>query len=259
MKYSICLFLLLSAAASATPEQTRLFFGHDDRRVVSVDTAPWQSLGQVRTASGSICTGSMVAPDVVLTAGHCFFDQGHFDPAVSFSLGLDGEHSRAVLKVSHVHVERRLFRGLRHVDNAIIIDPAVAAYDFAFVRLAEKVDSPLLPLFAGDAGALSAALKKTKWRVTQAGYAIDSPRTLKAHADCRATGLRSDGRLTHHCDTLPGDSGSPLLARVDDQWQLVAIQSSAPDASDRQRADNMALSVPVFSAALRRFLQQGQP
>ncbi|VFS87043.1 V8-like Glu-specific endopeptidase [Kluyvera cryocrescens] len=46
--------------------------------------------------------------------------------------------------------------------------------------------------------------------------------------------------------TLPGDSGSPLLLKTDAGWQVIAVQSSAPAAKDRWRADNRAISVTGF-------------
>ena len=65
------------------------------------------------------------------------------------------------------------------------------------------------------------------------------------------TGWAQQGVLSHQCDTLPGDSGSPLLLKTADGWQLIAIQSSAPAAKDRYRADNRALAVPGIREAGR--------
>ena len=56
--------------------------------------------------------------------------------------------------------------------------------------------------------------------------------------------------LAHQCDTLPGDSGSPLMLRTDAGWQLIGVQSSAPAAKDRWRADNRAISVTGFRERL---------
>jgi protease YdgD len=56
--------------------------------------------------------------------------------------------------------------------------------------------------------------------------------------------------MSHRCDTLPGDSGSPLLLKQDGKWTLIGIQSSAPAAQDRYLADNRALAVPAIRDAL---------
>ncbi|HAU6655742.1 TPA: serine protease, partial [Salmonella enterica] len=55
--------------------------------------------------------------------------------------------------------------------------------------------------------------------------------------------------------TLPGDSGSPLLLHTDSGWQLIGVQSSAPAAKDRWRADNRAISVTGFRDKLKALAQ----
>ncbi len=42
------------------------------------------------------------------------------------------------------------------------------------------------------------------------------------------TGWAQTSVLSHQCDTLLGDSGSPLLLKTEDGWQVIAVQSSAP-------------------------------
>ncbi|WP_431387105.1 trypsin-like serine peptidase, partial [Enterococcus faecalis] len=51
--------------------------------------------------------------------------------------------------------------------------------------------------------------------------------------DCIVTGWAQTSVLSHQCDTLPGDSGSPLLLKTEDGWQVIAVQSSAPGPQDR--------------------------
>jgi len=252
------------AHAIGKAEKRQLFFGHDDRHTLVPDALPWRAIGQIETASHSICTATLIADDVVLTAGHCFKDPetGRFDPAVSFAAALNGKQAAARVATTQVFVDRRLFAGLTAEGGGLIVDPKVARYDYAFVRLAKPIGRTLgyLPLIDGDRATLQTRLADARWRVTQAGYPIDDPSHLTMHEQCRAIRLLPDGRLSHRCDTLPGDSGSPLLL-IDGAGKatIVALQSSAPDASDRHLADNMALSVPAFRSALERFLADGQP
>ncbi len=59
-----------ASAASLTKEQRVLFFGHDSRQpIVKPDTRPWQAIGQVETASGNLCTATLISPYLALTAG----------------------------------------------------------------------------------------------------------------------------------------------------------------------------------------------
>ena len=48
----------------------------------------------------------------------------------------------------------------------------------------------------------------------------------------------------------------PLLEKTDAGWQVIAVQSSAPAAKDRWRADNRAISVTGFRDKLEALAQQ---
>lgn len=79
--------------------------------------------------------------------------------------------------------------------------------------------------------------------VTQAGFAHDHSQVLTAHQRCQVTSLVEDNTLEHQCDTLSGDSGSPLWLVTENGPELVAVQSSAPDWFNRDKADNTAVTV----------------
>ena len=81
-----------------------------------------------------------------------------------------------------------------------------------------------MPLWQGDSKALTRALKQAKRLITQAGYPADHLDDLYSHQNCKVTGWAQQGVLSHQCDTLPGDSGSPLLLKTADGWQLIAIK-----------------------------------
>ncbi|EOU5824904.1 serine protease, partial [Escherichia coli] len=51
-------------------------------------------------------------------------------------------------------------------------------------------------------------------------------------------------------------SGSPLMLHTNDGWQLIGVQSSAPAAKDRWRADNRAISVTGFRDKLDQLSQK---
>jgi protease YdgD len=253
------LLSLPTFAHKLTREQLTLFFGKDNRVQVGPGGMPWQAIGRLQTVGGLQCTATLVSPNVAITAGHCFVGpRGQLDPAQDFTLGLNGEeHYTKKVTVSKVWVNRHLLRGLIHRRDGVYVPESVAHYDYAFIRLSEPVGNTFgyLPVFSGNRAALSAALSKTGKRMTHVGYPEDTHGIMMAHKNCLATQIHSDGRLGHRCDTLAGDSGSPMLATIDDKTMIIAIQSSAPNASDRYRADNMSLIAPVFYPQLQRFIQ----
>jgi protease YdgD len=245
-------------AHKLTREQLTLFFGKDNRVEVGPSGMPWQTIGRLQTIGGLQCTATLVAPDVALTAGHCFVtSRGQLDPALDFTIGLKGDKYARRVAITKVMVSRNLLRGLIHKRDGVYVPENVARYDYAFIRLAEPLGNTYgyLPVFSGNKADLAKALQSIHKRIVHVGYPEDTQGIMMAHKNCLATDLHRDGRLGHRCDTLPGDSGSPMLATLNGKTVVIAIQSSAPNASDRYRADNMALTAPVFDASLQRFIK----
>ena len=237
-----------------------LFFGHDDRVKVSNPTAhPWDAIGQLETASGNLCTATLISPHLALTAGHCLLTppRGKNDKAIALRfVSLKGIWRYEIHGIEG-RVEPSLARRLKPDGDGWIVPPAAAPWDFALIvlRYPPSGITPI-PLFEGDKAALTAALKETGRKVTQSGYPLDHLDSLYTHSDCVITGWAQTSVLSHQCDTLPGDSGSPLMLKTDSQWRLIGVQSSAPAAKDRWRADNRALSVTGFRDKLQALANQ---
>lgn len=254
----VCLlgFCTLSAQADAPEsEQTRLFFGHDDRsRPPRPADWPWQAIGQVETASGNLCSATLISPHLALTAGHCVLaPPGVIDRAVALRFISRGGKWRYEYTKLDTLVNKELGKRLKAEGDGWIVPPKAAVWDFALIRLPENTKVPLkpLPLWQGTQQELTVALKSVQRKVTQAGYPEDHLETLYSHRDCLVTGWAQSGVLSHQCDTLPGDSGSPLLLKQGKNgWALIGVQSSAPSAEDRYRADNRALAVTAIRAQL---------
>ena len=247
--------------AKPTAEQLILFFGKDQRVKTDPDSPQWQAVGQLETRSHLLCTATLVADDVVLTAGHCFISRkGHFDPAITFTVGLSGNEYSEQVGIRQVEVDRHFLQGLEHRPDGTYIPKRIAGRDFAFVRLSKPLGQTrgIIPVFSGSSAALKQQLQGINWKISNGGYPLDDLDHLLVHNNCQATGLLADGRLTHRCDTLEGNSGSPILARLNGKMVLIGIQSSAPEAARRNKEDNMALSSPVFYRQLQEFIQQGK-
>lgn len=245
-------------AANASDVKT-LFFGHDDRtRVSNPAQAPWDAIGQLETASGNLCTATLITRHLALTAGHCLLTppKGKTDKAIALRFVSQKGLWRYEIHGIEGRVDASLGKRLKADGDGWIVPPAAASWDFGLVvlRYPPSGITPL-PLFVGDKDELTAALKAADRKVTQAGYPEDHLDTLFTHQDCNVTGWAQNSVLSHQCDTLPGDSGSPLMLKTDSGWQLIGVQSSAPAAKDRWRADNRALSVTGFRDKLQALAQ----
>jgi protease YdgD len=243
------------APSISLKEKTALFFGHDQRtQVAAAAHWPWQAIGQIETESGNLCTATLISKHLVLTAGHCVLaPPGKIDKVIALRFISHNQKWRYQITALQTLVDPKLGKKLKADGDGWIVPPKAAPFDFALVRLTdEKLALPIkpLPLWEGSRDDLTAVLKQEGRKVTQAGYPEDHLDDLYVHQDCLVTGWAQPGVLSHRCDTLPGDSGSPLLLKNADGWSLVAIQSSAPAAQDRYLADNRALAVPAIRDAL---------
>jgi len=260
---SLCLFSFYSHAdddAAAAAEIKTLFFNHDDRvRVSNPTQSPWDAIGQLETASGNLCTATLISPRVALTAGHCLLTppRGKADRAVALRFVAQNGIWRYEIHGIEGRVESTLGKRLKPDGEGWIVPPAAAPWDFGLIvlRYPPSGITPL-PLFEGDRDALTAALKAADRKVTQSGYPQDHLDNLYSHQNCVVTGWAQDSVLSHQCDTLPGDSGSPLMLKTEDGWRLIAVQSSAPGANDRWRADNRAIAITGFRDRLDALAQE---
>lgn len=245
------------APAISVKEKTALFFGHDQRTPIADSRQwPWQAIGQIETQSGNLCTATLISKHLVLTAGHCVLaPPGKIDKVVALRFISHHQKWRYQVTALETLVDPKLGKKLKADGEGWIVPAKAAPYDFALVRLTDpNIALPItpLPLWEGNRDELTAALKQNGRKVTQAGYPEDHLDDLYVHTDCLVTGWAQPGVLLHRCDTLPGDSGSPLLLKNGDKWSLIAIQSSAPAAKDRYLADNRALAVPAIRDALNK-------
>jgi protease YdgD len=65
---------------------------------------------------------------------------------------------------------------------------------------------------------------------------------MAAHLRCKITALSADNTVFHRCDTLEGDSGSPIWVDTPNGPLLIAIQSSAPPYQARDDVDNIGVT-----------------
>jgi len=154
---------------------------------------------------------------VVLTAAHCLYNV----------------RTRALLQPVSVHVlfayERAQYRWHRRV-KSFAVGPGYdgpkngpPAADWARLELSEPVPVAPLPLFEGGIGAGMA--------VALAGYNQDRAQLLLADLACQVLGVQPTGGnatlVAHDCEGTRGTSGSPLLAKRDQGWAVIAINIAA--------------------------------
>ena len=152
----LCSFYLLPLGAHAddnglsAKDIKTLFFGHDDRKAVSrPEESPWDAIGQLETASGNLCTATLISPNLALTAGHCLLTPPRGKPDKAVALRFISRKGNWVYEIHGIdgRVDPGLGKRLKADGDGWIVPSAAAPSDFdraALCSLRHHAD-PALP------------------------------------------------------------------------------------------------------------------
>lgn len=202
---------LVSAACSEgqPSSQIKNVFGRDDRIEVTEATGTFTSIG--RLDSG--CTGSVIAPNLILTAAHCLF-------ATDGTLRPNAFTFRSHFRAGTAQVQRRAARAYYGTDRP----DEEREQDWAVFELEASGSAVGAPLPIDADMALTAALP---YIVSLAGFSGDvrGGAALSLHRNCSVRS-RVGSRLLNDCDSTAGISGAPMLAKVGGNTVIVGLEVS---------------------------------
>lgn len=144
----------------------------------------------------AVCSGALVAPDLVLTARHCARGNTDNPSIIHFSAGYsDGTFAE-------------LARGA----EVMSAEGDDLSADVSLVRLDRPL--PIVPLPTG--------IELDPW-LTRAGFRRTAPSEMEIEPLCLRLS-EAEGQLHLECRAVSGNSGAPVLSRDENgRWRIVAV------------------------------------
>lgn len=226
LRHFIAVFCLLGTMVSAQD-------GFQDQSRI------WQAVGRIELAGKGFCTGTLVAPDLVLTAAHCLYDKSNgarFDAwqlefKAGYAQGRELAHSYVKKAVAHPKYKADKHGNLQNLKN-----------DLALLQLETPISAAVVqPIHVGfpdlsgtDVGVVSYG--KGRAEIPQLQHSC----SLKAHPE---------GVLVTTCQANFGTSGAPVLQMAKGRAQIVSVVSAMA------RADGEPVALAASAAAAMTVLK----
>lgn len=229
-------------AAPAASETTRL-----QGLLTQNDARAWVAVGRLDTQEGGFCTGTLIAPDVVLTAAHCVYDL-----TTGKLLDTTTMRFRAGLTRGKVTAERPVAQIVAHpgFDPKTGFNAENVVNDVALLRLETAIPVEQVPPFVVHSGEIE------KGPVSVVSYGKGRSDLLSRQKQCKVL-ERYDRLIAMDCDVTFGSSGAPVFTHLNGRGRVLSVVSGMGHHLGKKVSFGMELERVVTD--LKRTLRANAP